>query len=148
MTTHCFIVLSKIKYHIYSCFPTLFFVRPCFAHAARALGKASQTHASVSQFRLLAVSTFPPVSVHRVHRVYSDTADSSVTPSNSHAPRFLQSAHSHVLITHCLRYHWTESATPLFLIGNMLPPASLLWILFLVFFSFFLVASFDSLSWG
>ena len=85
--------------------------------------------------RLFAVSTFPLVFERRVHRVYSDTADSSVTPSNSHAPCFLQSRSSHVLITHFIRSHWTASATPLFLIGNMLPPASLLWILFLFFFS-------------
>lgn len=86
-------------------------------------GTASQTRASISRFRSFAAPTFPPVLEHRVHRVYSDTADSSVTPPNSHAPPFSQSASDHVLITRCLLFHWSFSATPLFLIGNMLPPA-------------------------
>lgn len=97
-------------------------------------GTASQTRASISRFRSFAAPTFPPVLEHRVHRVYSDTADSYVTPPNSHAPRFSQSASDHVLITRCLLFHWSIPATPLFLIGNMLPPARVLWILFLFFF--------------
>lgn len=80
------------------------------------------------------VSTFPPVLESRVHWVYTDTADSCDTPPNSHAPRLGQSSSDHVLITRCLHLHWSISATPLFLIGHMLPPASLLWILFLFFF--------------
>lgn len=113
-------------------------------------GIASQTRASISRFRLFAAPTFSPVCVNRVHRVYSDTADSLVTPPNSHAPSFLQSAHDHVLITRCLPSHWLAAATPLFLIGKMLPPAILQWILFLFFsdFLFFHVSPLDSLSWG
>jgi len=102
-------------------------------------GTTSQTRASISRFRSFAAPTFPPVLEHRVHRVYTDTADSSETPPNSHAPRFSQSASDHVLITRCLLFHWSVSATPLFLIGNMLPPARVLWILFLFFFIFFLL---------
>lgn len=107
-------------------------------HCASTLGTAIQTRASISRFRSFAAPTFPPVLERRVHRVYSDTADSSVTPPNSHAPCFRQSARDHVLITRCLRFHWFLSATPLFLIGNMLPPARALWILFLFFFCCFL----------
>lgn len=91
---------------------------------------------SISLLRALAVPTFPPVHERRVHRVYTDTADSCVTPPNSHAPSLHQSASDHVLITRCLRVYWSISATPLFLIGNMLPPARLFWILFLLFFFF------------
>lgn len=89
---------------------------------------------SISLLRALAAPTFPPVHEHRVHRVYTDTADSCVTPPNSHAPSLHQSALHHVLITRCLRVYWSKFATPLFLIGNMLPPARLFWILFLLFF--------------
>lgn len=91
---------------------------------------------SISLQRAHAAPTFPPVHERRVHRVYTDTADSCVTPPNSHAPSLHQSALDHVLITRCLHVHWSVSATPLFLIGNMLPPARLLWILFLFFFFF------------
>lgn len=91
---------------------------------------------SISLFRSLAAPTFPPVHERRVHRVYTDTADSCVTPPNSHAPSLHQSDFNHVLITRCLRVYWSIFATPLFLIGYMLPPARLFWILFLLFFFF------------
>lgn len=80
-----------------------------------------------SRFRRRALEspTFPPVHERRVHRVYTDTADSCVTPPNSHAPSLYQSALDHVLITRCLRVYWFKFATPLFLIGNMLPPTRL-----------------------
>lgn len=61
-------------------------------------------------------------------------------PTATH-PYFLQSSRCHALITRCLACHWSRSHTHLFFIGSMLPPASVLWILF----SFFLLTCFTQL---
>lgn len=92
---------------------------------------------------LKAVVTFRPVSRHAVHRVCSDTADSPDTPTHSRALHVLQSRRWHALITRPFAHHWSSGHTCSFFIGSMLPPASLLWILFFYFFPPWLVL----LSW-
>lgn len=79
-------------------------------------------------------TTFRLVFMLAVHRVYGDTVDSPTRPPTATHPYFLQSPRCHALITRCLACHWPRSHTHLFFIGGMLPPASVLWILF----SFFL----------
>lgn len=66
-------------------------------------------------------------------------------PTATH-PASDQSHRGHVLITHRLACDWPRPATPLPAIGCVLPPARLLWILFLCFFFFFFFLA--PLSWS
>lgn len=60
------------------------------------------------------------------------------TPTNGHAPYFLQPAYEHALFTRSLLSHWLTLRTHSIVIGGVLPPASACCeFCFSFFFSFF-----------
>lgn len=79
--TRCFWCVCSVFFSVLPAFtcPFLFlFHSICSLHACRARPRGPASR----------LPTFPPVRARRrVHRVYSDTADSAATPPDSHAPR-------------------------------------------------------------
>lgn len=87
--------------------------------------------------RAVCVPTFPPVGCARgrVHRVYCDTADSRPRPPTATHPTPDQWLDAHVVATRRLAPDWRPVATPLSLIGCVLPAATAPALLFLCVFT-------------
>lgn len=106
----------------------------CSLHASRARPRGCRGPAS----RLSASQPFPQFARAAGFTGFTLTPlTPRPRPPTATHPASDQWRRGHVLITHRLAWDWPGPATPLPVIGCVLPPARLLWILFLCFFLFF-----------
>lgn len=101
------------------------------------LRRASPPPPPPARSRAVCVPTFPPVGSARgrVHRVYCDTADSRPRPPTATHPAPGQWRGAHLAATRRLAPDWPPAATPLPLIGCVLPAATAPALLFLCVFT-------------